>query len=630
VALGALAAFVLALAGSLVLHRGSALHDTDSYYHLAVARTYAQEGIVHELPQVRRSLMREGFGDKELLFHLLLAPLAGNLDPLAAGRLGLALAGALAAAAVAAFAVRALGWWGVAVPFWLFYASTELAWRLVRLRPELLSLVLLLAAVAAIGRGRDRWLGPVAFLYTWSYTAFQAFLGLAVLSFGYFSWTERRLRWPLLLYPLAGVALALVVHPHFPKNLEIWAVQNLEFFLRKGELDVGTEIRPNFTDVVLMVNLGWFLALAVLGMSARRDEELEPGTDGPLAEALGLATLSFGVLYLLMSRFSLYFIPFATLWWIYELRRRGRRPGAWTALPVRGRVPLALAAAVCLAASFPEAGRQLEQYRTRTALGPDAARIRDREALADAIPAGARVAADWGPTATLMLWAPHGRYLNVLDPVFMATPYPEFHRRLLEVLGGREPDVPAATASALDSDYLLYRSIGGKALDLRLAGDPRVEVLHRGAHTLVRFVAAASFVLDWRIAPEGVRPFAADARPDEWPVYSPRPGARGRQLEAYVDAEREAPDAGCLGFVRELVTPEAARLDVDLAPYGPSSVWLDGRLVVEVRDDLGALLQRGVRLPLELGPGLHRLAVFTCEGAAADEKGFFWRERRTR
>ncbi|HKC24160.1 MAG TPA: hypothetical protein VKF32_05430 [Thermoanaerobaculia bacterium] len=39
-----------------------------------MARAYAQGGMLHAFPWARFSLLTEGFGDKELAFHLLLAP----------------------------------------------------------------------------------------------------------------------------------------------------------------------------------------------------------------------------------------------------------------------------------------------------------------------------------------------------------------------------------------------------------------------------------------------------------------------------------------------------------------------------------------------------------------------------
>ena len=266
--LGALAVFAVAfLLGFVFYSRHPLLYDADSYYHLTVARAFAHEGLLHDLPWVRFSLMHQGFGDKELLFHVLLAPFAALPDPLLGGRLALALLDALVLAILGHLAVRAVGWWGLLVPFGLVLGSQEFAWRMVRLRPELLSLAILLAALWAVARGRYRWLGALAALYTLSYTAFHAFVGLCVILFLFFGWVRRRWEPGLVLYPLLGAGLGLVLHPQFPKNLEVWVAQSINVFARQGAVDKGTELRPNFTDVVLMVNLGWFLGLAALWRS---------------------------------------------------------------------------------------------------------------------------------------------------------------------------------------------------------------------------------------------------------------------------------------------------------------------------------------------------------------------------
>jgi len=154
-------AFLLALLFFTFLYAPSPLiYDSDSYYHLAVAREYASEGIVSQLPWLRFGLLAEHFGDKELLLHLFLAPLTYLFGPQLGGRIGLALLGALILAIVAHFSLRAVGAWGMLVPFWLLIGSTELTWRLVRLRAELLSLAILLVALWLAGRRRYRWLGP--------------------------------------------------------------------------------------------------------------------------------------------------------------------------------------------------------------------------------------------------------------------------------------------------------------------------------------------------------------------------------------------------------------------------------------------------------------------------------------
>ena len=103
----------------------------------------------------------------------------------------------------------------------------------------------------------------------------------------------RRWSWPLLLYPVLGAAVGLLVHPQFPDNLAVWWFQSVEYFRFKASLDVGTEIRPNFTDVVLMVNLGWFVGLAVLWRSTRVAQE--PRRIDPQTLSFAVGAAAFGL-----------------------------------------------------------------------------------------------------------------------------------------------------------------------------------------------------------------------------------------------------------------------------------------------------------------------------------------------
>ncbi|HVR28914.1 MAG TPA: hypothetical protein VMS86_05210 [Thermoanaerobaculia bacterium] len=652
---------------ALFFTRNPLLYDNDAYYHLAIARAYFEEGLIDELRWARFSAMAEGFGDKEVLFHLLLAPFAGlAADPVRGGQLALALLLAALFATLAAATRPALGAWSVLLPWWLAFASTELAWRWVRLRPELLSLLLLILALSAIGRRRWRLLGVVAAVYALSYTAFHAFLGLCVAVFLFTGWARRRWEWGLLAYSAAGTGLGLVVHPHFPKNLEIWVLQTLEYFRQRGSLDVGTEISPNYTDVTLMVNLGWALGILVLWLSSRRPQTA-PGADATaaeatgargtgsagagrhrddqatrLADAFGVAAAAFTLLYLLMSRFSLYAIPFATLWALHALRARGLEIGGWTRLPwSRARVPLAVAAAVCLAVSFPEARRPWVNHDLRTQAGPDRARLRDREAFAAALPVGARVAAPWQQTPVYMLWAPQGRYLNVLDPVFLAARDPVRHAVQERVFAGLEPDVPLAVAGPLASGHLAYSPYAGlDLLTARLEPDPRVALRHRlhGFNLLWEMIPNrnAAFLLDWRLPPpdqvETLRsgPRVGQGSPtaaiEDLRLYPRLPPGRGREIEAYVDTRRVDDGSGCVTLVHPISIPESMRWQLELAPWGPSTAWLDGEPIAEIAGEPQAVLGRGVTFPLQLEAGEHLLAIHTCPGKdARGPRGFYLR-----
>jgi hypothetical protein len=623
--------FVAALGVFLWLYtRSPLLYDADAYYHLTVARAQAAEGLRHEFPWTRFGILARGYGDKEFLFHLLIAPFVSLAEPELGGRLALAGFDAAVLAAIAWVASHALGAWGALVPFWLWLGSTELAWRMVRLRPELLSLLLLIAALWAVARRRYRLLGLIALLYALSYVAIHAFVGLCLLLFVILGLAERRWEWPLLLYPVLGAGVGLAIHPQFPHNLTVVWFHAVEFFRFKGELDVGTEIRPNFTDVTLMANLGWWLGLLALWRSA---EPAQPAGVAPprdevrrAATCFGVAALVFGGLYLLMSRFSIYAVPFATLWLLFEIRRRGWRVGGRVRLPGGRAMPLWVAAAICLLLALPIAARELGRYSQRNDPGPENARRVDRERWAQAVPRGARVAAPWGPTALYMFYAPWGRYLNVLDPGLLAYSDPEVHATQWRVFTGIEPDVPLRVVTELESDHLAYALTGsGDRLTDRLERDPRVVPLYQGGHGLFGICGACNsgFVLDWRATRgEGETPVGSG----EWTEYPRRTGPAAR-IEGFVDASRIEGEGDCVTFSRLETLARAERRLYELAPYGPAALSLNGERRVEIGGPLGAMLGRGVALPLDLEAGENRLTVATCAAAPGEPVGFYLLQR---
>lgn len=634
---GPLAVFVLSfLFFAWLFARFPVLYDTDSYYHLAVARVYAHEGPVDELPWARLSLMHEGFGDKEFLFHEALAPFARAADPARvarAGRFALALFNALVAAALAWLGVVAAGRWGLLVP-WLVYAgSADFLGRAIRLRPELASLLLLLAAIYCAGRRRDRLLGLVTAVYTLSYTAFHALLGLCLAWFLVRGWSERRWSPNLVLYPLLGAGLGLLVHPGFPHNLAVWKVQSLDFFARKAELNVGLEITPATTDELLWLNLGWLLALAALWRAARpAAPPSSPPAVAATARALHVATAAFGLLYLVAQRFSVYFVPFATLSLLFELRRRGLRLAGSVALPGRGRLPLALALVLAAAVGLSQTAPLLFHLAHAGGSAP-VAREAEWAAFGRAVPPGARVAAEWGSAHLYMFWAPQATYLNVLDPVFMALPHPRAYAAARAVFEGREPDVPFALTAELDSDFLALSSFHPHPEALRrLAGDPRMTLRYQGYTSLYQAVpgGTADFLLDWRlVAPGATLPPAPD---DDVTRFTPYPRAERpdeRRLEGFVDVDRLGIDAACVALVHEVDAAADEVRRYELAPYGPSSLWLDSVRRLSTDATSRAVVGSGLVFPAALAAGRHRFTVLTCRGDdESRRRGFYLRRIR--
>ncbi len=611
-----------ALALYLLCARFPVLPDSDSYYHLAVARAYAEHGLSYRPDWTRFSIMHDGFGDKEFLFHVLLMPFARLADATRGGVVALALLGALVAAVLAHQATAAIGRWGLAVPLLVFGGAADFMLRAIRLRPELLSLLLILLAIPLASRRRPVLLGVLACLYALGYTAFQAFLGLCVLFFLCTLWVERRAEWRLVVYPAIGVALGLLLHPQFPANLRVWLVQNVGFFVRNETVDLGPEILPRTTRDTLLLNLGWWAGLVVLWRS--RSPIVAPREDRRLRDFTLLAAAAFGLLYLFMYRFIIYAVPLATLAVLRSMQAAGEAPGRFVRLPARGRVPFALAFSLCLVSAAPLA--RLGLGRMQAAMSriwrPDMRA--DWEAFARAMPDGAKVAAPWAATEAFVFWAPRAAYLNVLDPLFMAARDAATYRLYLDLFEGREPDVPLLAAARFDSEF--YADDGQYPFaKARLAADPRVAHLHDGITYLYRFLGGrnADFLLDWKVLPEGApMPPPPDLVGDPAvPLYPRAATERERAVEGYVDGRRLGAAAGCIGFARAEDVDRPTRLVLEVSPYGSAEVYADDRPIATIPSPRAAVLGRGVVLSLALDPGRHRLAVRTCP--AEGQVGFY-------
>ncbi len=598
------------------------LPDADSYYHLAVARAYAEHGLFYRPDWARFSIMHDGFGDKEFLFHVLLIPFTRLADPTRGGVVALALLGALIAALLAHQAMAAVGRWGLAIPLLVFGSAADFMLRAIRLRPELLSLLLILVAIPLASRRRSALLAVVAFLYTLGYTAFQAFLGLCLLFFVYTLWVERRAEWRIAVYPGIGVALGLLLHPHFPANVRVWLVQNVSFFVQNATVDPGPEILPPTTRETLLLNLGWWAGLLVLWRS--RSRVAAPCEDRRLSDFTLLAAAAFGLLYLLMYRFIVYAVPLVTLALLRSMQAAGEAPGRFTRLAARGRVPFALAFSLCLLSAAPltRLGLGRMQAAMSRVWRPDMRA--DWEAFARAMPDGAKVAAPWAATEAFVFWAPRAAYLNVLDPLFMAARDAATYRLYLDLFEGREPDIPLLATSRLDSEF--YADDGQYPFaKARLATDPRVAHLHDGITFLYRFLEGrnADFLLDWKVLPEGApMPPPLDLVADPaLPLYPRAATERERAVEGYVDGRRLGAAAGCIGFARAEDVERATRLVLEVSPYGSAEVYADDRPTAAIPSPRAAVLGRGVVLSLALDPGRHRLAIRTCP--AEGQVGFY-------
>ena len=569
--LPAIVAFVVSFfAFSFLFLDAPVIPDGDSYFHLAASREYAQHGYPEQLRWTRASILGQHFGDKDFLFHVLLVPFAAGDDPATAGRFALALLNASVAAAMTASATAALGWWSLAVPLWLYLAAPMFVFRVLRLRPEVLALLLLLALIHLAAARRYVGFAVFAAVFALSYTAFHVVPGLVVLWLA----VTRERDWKLLVAAVGGVAAGLVVHPGFPWNLKIWWIVNVQlFFLQRSHLDVGTEYIPPSISALLLDNLGWWIGIALLFFLAS-----ERASDRRPFLLAGVAAIVFGVLTLLMQRMTIYLAAFATLAMLLRL-----------ANPLPPRRAAIIGGALLLTIPLSLLGT-LATYR---GVYGDPRMEAEYAEFGKAVLPGSAVAAHWGPTEFYTFFAPQGRYLNVLDPIFMYVRVPEVYEAQRRVFDGSEPDVPRVVAYVLRSNFIAFPSTS--PLFERLQFDPRFSMIHNGYSVLGRIHADADsrFVRDWNESP-----------------------ARN----AYVDARRVS-GARCVQFTRDETIAGAAMRIYELSSYGPAELTIDRAVRVRSRPS-GAMLGRGTLFRIPLAAGTHRFVVNTCAGASG-ANGFY-------
>jgi len=578
--------------------RFAQLYDGDSYFHLAAARLYA-DGIPDGLPWARWSLFREGWGDKELLFHFALLPFTRWMDAAVGGRVALAVLNAVLVTLLAFLGRQAVGRWGLLLPLFVYLLPAGFLPRAVRLRPELVALMLLLLAVYLGGRQRWLALAATSALFALSYTAFHVLPGLGLMWMLWERVAGGRWEWRPAAATWGGTLFGLLLHPQLPKNLEVWWANNVVMLRSMSELDVGEEFVAPSLARALAENAPLLAALLALCLAARpSDPALQVRRDRPTAY-FAIAALAFVGLYLQMSRMITHAAPLVAATVFFALRARGGEVGAWIEPVRRGwpRLPLAAVLLGCLLAAWPAlAHPTLRMLLSQEAFLNEA----DLERFGRAVPAGAKVAARWQEGEVYTFWAPQGRYLNVLDPVFMALPYPREYAVQRAMFSGHEPDVPLAMA-ILDSDYLAFdATIGPPAFVARLDGDPRLVPVYTSYNRLLRRQTAPhAFALDgWRNG-DGAR-------------YPRLRDPRLRAAEGFVDLSRLGDAAGCMTVWHDVALDEPQPLALTFAPWGPGRVAIDGTLVAERRQPDYAILSRGIAVRRELSAGRHRLDVETC------------------
>jgi hypothetical protein len=435
--------------------------DADTGYHVAVGKLIAEHGILEAFPWTPFSWLADHYADKELLFHLLLAPLSALSWITAAKLAGTLLGGGVLVAlflVLRAESVPRPGLWAL-LPL---AASGGFVLRFALVRPHLLSIALAVLVLSAAARGRHAVLAAACLLYPWCYIAWHLPLVLVGLVELARALSGRRPEWKPFAVAAAALAIGVAVHPNAANLVRFWWLVHVEILGRtawagrKG-FELGAEFQPYaVTDLLRYAFVPALLTSVAAAIAWRRRREDE------VSLAFAIAAVAFGALTLASSRFIEYFAPFAALAVALALRDRGPRLAS-----------VALGASFLFTAAF--------GARPVLALGTRGDEIPPPfiEFIRERIPPGAQVfTCDWGLTGELMIALPDRRFIVALDPVLFHANDPDLYATWYALPSAGPPDAAQVIRSRFGARYVLCAALPGSApLFRRLAADPAVETV---------------------------------------------------------------------------------------------------------------------------------------------------------
>lgn len=283
---------------------------TDPYYH-AQASLLGMDLLSKQFPWTQQSLFTNNFADKEFLFHVLLFPFVW-LGGLTGAKIATVLF-----ASTAIFAMYLLcRQRNVNTPFlWviLVFAAADLfLYRISITRPHILSLALTLGLCWALLENKRWWVVGFCFLFVYTYTAYHLVIGIAVLYC--LNHLLHAKKWDTALFSFAffGTLLGILLHPHFPNNLLIWKVQNvdvLHLVWSSIDLGFGSEFQPPDSRWFLVnFTVAFFCLPIALFWSSWKQVKMKEDTTYFVFLAFGFFCLS-----LMSKRFAEYWPVYALL-----------------------------------------------------------------------------------------------------------------------------------------------------------------------------------------------------------------------------------------------------------------------------------------------------------------------------
>jgi hypothetical protein len=448
----------------------------DDYYHARAAQQLLeQKRLAIQFPWLPKTLLDpQRFVDHHLLFHLYIAPWVelGGIP-------GAKLATVSIAAGVFAMMWLLLRQIGVHhKTLWtlgLFGLSTPFLYRLLMVRTQGASLLLLLLSLWLLFRRQHRWLVIIGFAYVWLYNGFLL-LPAIVMLYCLVRWLcDAELEWRPLAYVAVGTIAGLIINPYFPANIQFIAEHLGAKVDIEGSINVGGEWYPYTTAALLQNSAGALLAFIVgiffSSVSGRKEDTIS-------TTLLFVALLTL-FMVLKSRRFIEYFPAFALL---YCAARWGRKSMSWPAhLNVwrRGLIGLSLVTLFSLMGiTLVDTYRSIQQadddYFAQASLW-----------LREHTPHGALIfQTDWDDFPQLFYHNTHNTYLVGLDPTYLQRANPQLWSPWVAITQG-EIERPSAIIQKQFGAHYVISDVWHEAFAMQANQDPNMELVYRDKYSLI-------------------------------------------------------------------------------------------------------------------------------------------------
>ena len=535
------------------------LDDPDFYYHLAVAKRTAAQGLVRSLPEVEDIGWNHYFPDKDFLFHqaLGLADRIAGESGAQSMRVVLAL---LLIGTLLVFGARRLPPLLVALTLIsTVFMNPRFLSRLYDLRPYVLAETCFVLVIYGLLLRNRVLVFFGAVFYTLGYSAF--FLPLAtVLMFFLLCRKSAATTLKLTLWGVFGFTLGILIHPYFPSNL-VMSFRTIEIATRVsewGRVASGQELEVLPGGVFFKENGLLIMATLLCGWSNRLRSRPHLW--------LFLMTAGFWLLCRINGKAIEYAVPLTVILILETLSHSVSQKNLWkVSLAGFGTLILLQVPILLEGANAPKAMAADRALKALRALPSNA----DGKKL---------FSCEWGNESYLLYARPGVRMVDILDPFYLLSEAPQKLELRNRFKQGAIADPRRMLKDVFHADYVMC---GAEAATLSLEHDPGFIKLSANANQGAREGEFSLYQIRDTASAEFVRHFTL--QPGNQPVSLIEPdGKEPRSILTRATLPQEL-SSSCLEVA--VSTEEIRRLQ------GARYLALGGGPTIEVRRNHQLLMQ---------------------------------------